>query len=105
MQGVQRVMRAAARPKAVAEAQEVGLIDDAQHLGDRTLDNLVLKRRDTKLPSPSVGLRDVGSTHRMWPVSPGMHTVAQRPEIALQLLFVCLTVTPSTPALAARRCR
>src|SRR4051812_439322 len=39
-------MRAAPRPEAVAEPQEVGLIDGSQHLGHRPLDNLVLQGGD-----------------------------------------------------------
>jgi hypothetical protein len=37
-------MWAASRSEAVAEAQEVGLVDGTLHLGHRTLDNLILER-------------------------------------------------------------
>ncbi|WP_349770482.1 hypothetical protein [Bradyrhizobium barranii] len=42
VQGVKRHMRIPPRPKAVGEPEEVGLVDGAQHLGYRALDNLVL---------------------------------------------------------------
>jgi hypothetical protein len=49
MQSLQRMMGASARPEAVAEAEEIGFINGAQHLGDRALDNFVLQRGDTPI--------------------------------------------------------
>ena len=61
---------ASARSKAIAEAEEIGFIDGAQHFGDRTLDNFVLQRKNAKRPAPAVGFRNVGAANRLRPVSP-----------------------------------
>ena len=45
-------MGASARSEAVAEAEEIGFIDGAQHLGNSALDNFVLQRRHAKGLSP-----------------------------------------------------
>ena len=45
-QGVQRIMLAPSRTEPVGEALEVRLVNRVQHLADRTLDDLVLQRRD-----------------------------------------------------------
>jgi hypothetical protein len=50
---------AASRPEAVAEAQEVGLVDGVQHLGHRTLDNLILERGNAERPAAAITFRDV----------------------------------------------
>lgn len=42
MQSIKRHVRIAPRPEAVGEPEEVGLVDGAQHLGHRALDDLVL---------------------------------------------------------------
>lgn len=41
MQSIKRHVRIAPRPEAVGEPEEVGLVDGAQHLGHRALDDLV----------------------------------------------------------------
>jgi hypothetical protein len=51
MQSLQRMMGASARSEAVAEAEEIGFINGAQHLGDRALGNFVLQRGNTKGPA------------------------------------------------------
>ena len=47
---IQRVMRAAPRPKPIREADEVLLVDGVQHLDDGTLEDLVLQRSDPERP-------------------------------------------------------
>ena len=47
MERVQRIMLATSRPEAVAEAEEVFLIDLIQHRRGRPLDHLVFKGRHT----------------------------------------------------------
>lgn len=42
VQGVKRHMRIPLRPEAVGEPEEVALVDGAQHLSHRALDDLVL---------------------------------------------------------------
>lgn len=49
-------MRTSPRPKAVREAQEVGLVDGVQHFGDGTLDDFVLQRRYAEWPLSAIGL-------------------------------------------------
>jgi hypothetical protein len=51
---------ASSRPEAVAEAEEIGFINRAQHLSDRALDNFVLQRGHTtsELHSYPTGLWD-----------------------------------------------
>ena len=61
---------ASARPEAVAEAEEIGFINGAQHLGDRALDNFVLQRGNAKRPATAIGFRNVGAANRLRPVSP-----------------------------------
>ena len=51
---IQRIMRAAPRPKPVREAEEVRLVDGVQHLDDRPLEDLVLQRGDPERPQPPV---------------------------------------------------
>jgi site-specific DNA recombinase len=57
-EGVQRVVRAAPRPEAVREPEEVRLEDGVQHLDHRTLDDLVLQRRDAERALSAVRLGD-----------------------------------------------
>jgi hypothetical protein len=42
-------MRVPPWPEAVGEPEEVGLVDGAQHLGDRSLDDLVLQGRHVRI--------------------------------------------------------
>ena len=70
MQSLQRMVGASARSKAIAEAEEIGFIDGAQHLGDRALDNFVLQRWNAKGPVTAIGFRNVGAANRLGPVSP-----------------------------------
>ena len=60
----------ASRPEAVGETQKVGLVDGAQHLGHRALDDLVLQRRHAERPLTAVRFRDVHAPHRLRPVAP-----------------------------------
>ena len=90
MKSLQRMMGASARPEAVAEAEEIGFINGAQHLGDRALDNLVLQRGNAKGPVTAVGFRNECAANRLRPVSPRVHTITEVPDIALQVLFVSL---------------
>ncbi len=79
---VQRLMGVPPRPEAVAEPKKVDFVDGAQHLGHRTLDDLVLQGRYAERPPPAVGFGDGGAAHRLWPVSPGVNPVAEVPNIA-----------------------
>jgi len=67
-------MRVPPRPEAVGEPEEVGLVDGAQHLGNRSLDDFVLQGRDTERALPAIGLRDVNASNRLRPVASGVDT-------------------------------
>ena len=75
-------------PEAVGEPEEVDLIDGAQHLGDRALDDLVFQRRHAEWSLAAIGFRDVDPPHRLWPVASGMDPLAEVLEVDLQILFV-----------------
>ena len=81
-------VRVPPRPEAIGEPEEVGLVDGAQHLGDRTLDDLVLQGRHTKRPPTAIGFRDVDTPNRLRPVAPGVNACAEIMEIDVQVLLV-----------------
>ena len=70
MQSTQRMMGASARWEAVVEAEEVGFIDAAPHLGHRALDNFILQRRNAKGPVTAASFGNLGAAHRMGPAPP-----------------------------------
>jgi hypothetical protein len=86
----QRVVRATPGPKPVREAEEIRLVDGVQHLDGRPLDDLVLQRRDTERPQPSVRLRDAHPACRLRSVSAPLDPLLQVVEVGLQLLPVGL---------------
>ena len=100
-QGVQRIMLAPSRTEPVGEALEVRLVDRVQHLADRTLDDLVLQRRDAERPQPPVRLRDVDAPRRHRPVLPRLHPRVQGQQVLLPVPVVSRQVTPSTPGAAS----
>jgi hypothetical protein len=69
MQCRQGIMRAAAWPKPVREAEEVNFVDGAEDLGHRTLNNLVFERGDPERPLPTVSLGDIYPPNRLWPIT------------------------------------
>ncbi len=98
---IQRPMRVSPWPEAIAEPKKVDFVDGAQHLGNRTLDDLVFKCRNAEGPLPAVGFRDEGSAHRLWPVSPGVDPVAKVPDVGIQ---VPLVVRYRYPIHSSARC-
>ena len=99
-QGVQRIMLAPSRTEPVGEALEVRLVNRVQHLADRTLDDLVLQRRDAERPQPPVRLRDVDAPRRHRPVLPRLHPRVQGQQV---LLPVPVVLPPGHPVHAGRR--
>jgi hypothetical protein len=81
-------MRVSPRPEAVAEPKKVDFVYGAQHLNHRALEDLVLECRNAKGPAPTVGFRDVGSAHRLWPIPPSVDPITKVPDVAIQVLFV-----------------
>ncbi len=83
-------MRSPSRPKAVAEAEEVLLVNGVQHGCRRTLDDLVLQRRDRQRSAaplrlgyvdPPAGRRPVGPA-----VDPRVQVCEPSPQVRLVLL-------------------
>src|SRR6266446_2942088 len=58
-QSVQRIVLAALRPEAIAEPEEVFLVNAVQHRDGRSLDDLVFERRHRQRPLSPVRLRNV----------------------------------------------
>ena len=98
VQGCQGRVRAAPRPEAVAEPQEVGLIDGIQHLGHRPLDDLVLQGGDAeraacrhRLSGYTRGSTGFGQYCPLWTRS------CSRRRLASRSCSYSSTVTLSTP--------
>ena len=83
-------MGTSGRAEAVAEAQEVSLVDRVEHFGHRALDDLVLERGKAKGPLASISFRDVGAEHRPGPVLSAVDACVQALEISLQVLLILL---------------
>ena len=84
----QSLMRVPFRPKAVAEPEEIDFVDGAQHLGDRALDDLVLKRRHAERALPAIGFGDIDAPYRLRSVASGVNARTKILEIMLQVLLV-----------------
>src|SRR3954452_18302058 len=97
IQGSQGRLRAAPRPEAVAEPQEVGLIDGSQHLGHRPLDNLVLQGGDAERAAAAIWFRDIRAAYRLGPVLPAVNPLMPLPEIGLQVLLILIHRHPIHP--------
>jgi hypothetical protein len=69
---VQRIMRTPPRPKPIRETEKVLLVDRAQHLDHRPLDDLVLQRSDPERPQPPVRLRYEHPASRARPIRPSI---------------------------------
>jgi len=76
------------RTEAVAEPQEVSLIDRVQHFRHRALDDLVFERGEAKRPFASIGFRDVGAEHWFGPVLAAVDACVQALEVSLQVLLI-----------------
>src|SRR5208282_4846493 len=87
-QGSQGGVRAAPRPEAVAEPQEVRLVDRNQNLGYRALDNFVLERGNAERPAAAVAFRDIRAAYRLRPVLSAVDSRVQVLKVALQCLLV-----------------
>ena len=90
-------MRAAPRPEAVAEPQEVRLVDRVQHLGHRALDNLVLERGNAEGSEATVAFRDIRAAYRLGPVLAAVDPRVQVLKVALQRLLVLVHRHPVDP--------
>src|SRR6266851_2590970 len=96
-QGCQGGVRAAPRPEAVAEPQEVRLVDRIQHLGYRPLDNLVFERGNAEGPAAAVAFRDVRAAYRLGPVLSAVDPFVQALKVTFQRLLVLVHRHPIDP--------
>ena len=96
-QGVERVMRASYRPKAIAEPEEILLVNRVQHRRRGALDDLVLQRRHRQRASSAVRLGDVDPPARRRPIRPALHPVVKVREVAFEVRFVVLPRHPVDP--------
>ena len=94
MERVQRIVLATTRPEAVAETEEVFLIDLVQHRCGRPLDQLVFKGRNGQRALPPVRLRNIPSPGRQRAICPSLNPVVQIRNLAIK---VCLVGSPSHP--------
>src|SRR5437660_5039800 len=81
-------MRVPSWPEAVGEAEEIELVDGAEKLGDRTLNDLVLQSRHAERALPAIGFWDVDTPNRLWPVTARVDARAEIPQVSLQVLLV-----------------
>src|SRR5712671_1918379 len=95
------IMLAAPRPEPVREPEEVFLVDRVQHLDHRSLDDLVLQRRDAQRPLPSIRFRNVPPPQAcpcegrgQCAVTPPVDTPVQVPEFLLKPRPVLLPRRP-----------
>ncbi len=115
--GVQRrkrQVRAPRWPKPVRETQEIDFVDGAQHLGHRSLDNLVLQGRYAEGPLATVRFRDVHPPDRLRLITPRLHALAQVLQLLPQVPLVarhrfavdsCAGAPPQPPERPLQRCR
>jgi hypothetical protein len=85
---IQRVMRAAPRPKPIGKAPEVRLVDGVEHLDDGSLEELVLQRGNAQRPLPPVRLRDIHPPRRPRPIATRVNTGVQIPKVLFEILPV-----------------
>jgi len=85
---IQIIMLAAPRPESIRKSKEIFLVDRIQHRDHRSLEKLILQRRDTQRPLWPIGFRDLptptGQCAVRAPVNPSMEIS----KICLQFLLV-----------------
>lgn len=68
--GIQRLVLVPSRPKSIRESEKILLVDCAQNLDNRTLDDLVFQRGNPQRALPTVGLGDLNPPNRFRSISP-----------------------------------
>ena len=89
-QRVQRIVLAALRSEAMREPEEIFLVDRAQHLCRRPLDDLVFQRGDRERASAAVFLRNISPTRRRRPIRSSFDPRVQVLDLAIDVPFVGL---------------
>jgi hypothetical protein len=87
---VKRIMRAASRPEPIREPEEVLLVDRVEHRSRRSLDDLVLQRRDRERALPAVRFWDVNPPRRQCPIRSPLDPCMQILKPALKVCLVVL---------------
>src|SRR5450759_166588 len=83
-------MLTASWTKTIRDADKVALIDGIEYRDDGVLDDFVLQRRDAERSLSTIGLRDVGSSHRLCSVAAAVYRGMQRAQPAIQPLQILL---------------
>ena len=91
---VQRIVRAAPRPEAIAEAEEVFLVDHVQHHARGPLDELVFESRDRQRALLAVGLGDEPSAGGQRAIAAPMNPSMQILDAILEVRLVVLPHQP-----------
>jgi hypothetical protein len=99
-QRVQSILLAASWPESVAEAQKVLFPDLVENRSHCVLDELVLQRRHSQRPLPTIGLRDPDSARRLRSIGSAMDSSMQVGEASLQVFSILL---PRHPIHSRRR--
>ena len=100
---VQSIMLAAPRPKSIRKSEKIFLVDRIQHRDHRSLEKLILQRRDTQRPLSPIGFRNIPTPTGQCAVRAPMNPSMEVSKIALQFLLVVLPChsihSGSSPAL------
>src|SRR4051812_29040413 len=91
---VQRIVRAPSGPEPVRETEEVLLVDGAQHLDHRALDDFVFYRRDGQRAPAAVRLGDEPAAGGQRPVRSPVDPLVQALDQAIEVCFVGLPRQP-----------
>src|ERR1700736_2113254 len=81
-------MRTSPRPKAIGEAEEVSLVNGAQHFGHGTLGDFVLQRRYTEWSLSAVGLRYIDPPDRPRAIAARVNLRVQSLQIVRKIFLI-----------------
>jgi hypothetical protein len=96
-QGIKRIMLPAARPEAIAEAEEVALVHLIQYGDYGTLDDFIFQRRNAEGPLAPIRLRDVLPADGVSTIRLAVDPAVEVVETLLQVLPVFLPGLPIDP--------
>ena len=87
-QGPHRLPRSPSLAVRPAAGQEILLIDGSENASGRSLQQLVLNRRNPQRPSPSPFLRNVTSPDQLRPVAAPLQPLDEPPNVGDEILCV-----------------
>jgi hypothetical protein len=91
-QGIKRLMLPATRPKAIAEAEELSLVNLLQYGNHGTLDDFVFQRRHAEGSLAAIRLGDVLAADGLGTIRLAVDPVMEVGETPLQVLPVCRVI-------------